>query len=196
MALPGCRAWPARERAGRVVGASMAEANGARNEPGRPRSSGAIGDLIRQLGKRRSPHHRFPKLNIRTSLVKERRDSSVPRGTGSPHSWLVGPLWAYTSASGATGPRATVDQSERWRSPPGGGSQDSLLVARRRSPRTALSNDPIPQLASLIRRLSSHRCLSNGSPVCITLSKSGTIFRASVHTAFVPTPPLRAFRAR
>jgi hypothetical protein len=54
-----------------VVGASVAEANGARNEPGRPRQMGAIDALIRQLGKRRSPHHRFLKLTIHPSLVKE-----------------------------------------------------------------------------------------------------------------------------
>ena len=54
-----------------------------------------------QLGKRRSPHHRFPKLMQHLAIVKQRRPAACLVDPGPQHSRIVGarsatPLhWRY-----------------------------------------------------------------------------------------------------
>jgi len=175
-------------------------------EPGRrrrvvPANRARSMQLIRSLGKRRSPHHRFPKLVTWSVVCQRAPSSSVPTGTGSPHSRLVGPQrptplhWALRVRGR---PLTNLNKEITAR-----GRVSRLLVGRAASPSTHGSrscqlsavSDQVTT-TSWTRRLASHRSFSNASPDCITLSSSGTSFRASVQTAFVPAPPLRAFRAR
>ena len=146
-------------------------------------------------GQRRSPHHRCPILWSGRSVVKERRDSSVLRIRGAA---LIG---RRGSRRGGPVPSswALRDRGTQNAETEQGRSERKTRCRRRMGPATRGSGQAHPQAdttAGRACRRACQRASSNGWPDCITRSRSGTIFRAMAHTAFVFKPPFRASSAR
>ena len=132
-------------------------------------------------GTRRSPHHRCPQAVTGSVNCQRAPTYSVHSGTVARHSQLVGPrgpshLHGRWGSEGV--PRTRLYGELRAR----------VSQAVKATPSTLGSTTGDPYAAAWWR-LPRHRAASNGWPVCMIRSSSGTSFRAREQTALVPGTP-------
>lgn len=141
----------------------------------------------------------IPPPLVHTSVVKQRRDFSVPLGTAALHSQVVGAhgglpagemLRARHIFMGATGPRTAPLTCSAF-----GGRASSRKRGLGRPPRPARvrrCSAAYATASSREYRFRRNRSRSNGSPVFMMRKRTGTSFLAIAATAFVRLRPLRS----